>query len=139
MTTHIQGAITPQAIALTFGSISILYGLRGILTPTLFAREFGFPPDAMSASGQPTRTPPNKRDPFVTATGGRTVALGLAVFVLAWETQLKAAGTVLGCCAISGLSDTVGCYAAGASGAVVQHAIGTIVLGCVGFWLRGVA
>lgn len=139
MTIQLQGIITPQVIALTFGSISVLYGLRGILAPTSFASEFGLPPDAIGASGHPARVAPIKRDPFVTATGGRTVALGLAVLVLAWETQLKAAGTVLGCCAISGLSDTVSCYVAGASGAVVQHGIGTIVLGYVGLWLRCVA
>jgi len=126
-----------QAVALIFGSISVLYGAQGVFTPISFARNFGFP--ILSPPKTSDQEHLARSSAFVAATGGRTAALGLAIIVLALEGKTRAAGTVLASCSISGLVDTISCYNAGDSGSWIQHAIGTMVLGGLGMWLKNQA
>ncbi|KAJ9661644.1 hypothetical protein H2198_001820 [Neophaeococcomyces mojaviensis] len=133
-TTSIYGLTTLQVAALAFGGISVLYGARGIFAPISFATDFGFPTTASRTD--PGRRPDDKRNPFVVATGGRTMALGLSLIVIAIEGPIQAAGTVLACCSVSGFVDTISCYSNGKPGAWVQHGIGTMVLASLGLWLR---
>lgn len=125
-----------QVSAVAFGCLSICYGIRGVISPKNFAIDFGFSPEQPGQVAKSAEVRPYQRNPFVTATGGRTAAIGLAILMLSVDNQLAAAGTVILCCALSGLCDTISCYVAGKTGPVLQHAVGTVVLGTFGAWLR---
>jgi len=123
----------PQLVTFAFGSIAVYYGLRGILAPASFAKDFGLP---LESNREQKQQPPYSPTSFVVTTGGRTAATGLAIAVLGYTGEIRAAGVVIGWCGLSGLVDTVYCYTAGAKGAVIQHSIGTVVLLGLGVWLR---
>lgn len=115
---------TPQLVAAAFGTVSIGYGLRAILTPSGFARAFGLP----QAAAAP-------RNPFVVATGGRTAAMGISIVSLALLDNVQGSGVILMSCVVSGIIDTFNTYFSGDEGAFLQHAIGTMVLGGLGWYL----
>lgn len=127
--------VDPQFVATFFGFISICYGINALKYPDDFANDFGYPFENPSVASDVGLWPQNLRKPFVVATGGRTIALGAAITLLAWDGQVRAAGTVICSCALSGLIDAVNCYREASPG-LAQHAIGTVVLATMGMWLR---
>lgn len=125
-------------VALSFGFISICYGSRALIFPDAFAIDFGLPPEASTVPAEISLIAKCKPETvFIVATGGRTIAIGIAVTLLALENQLRAAGTVTLGCAVSGMIDAVNCYLAGSkTGLVLQHVAGMVVLSTTGMWLR---
>lgn len=126
--------LSPRSLALAFGILSICYGVKALIYPSNFADEYGFPSDKAGVVPNPDLLPKGGRSPFVIAYGGRTIALGAAIVLLAWENEMNAAGSVVFCCAISGMIDTVNCYLWNKP--MLQHAIGAVALSAFGVWLR---
>lgn len=120
----IQSLTSPQVVALAFGTVSCGYGVRAILSPFNFARDFGLP-----------QVSTNAKPDFIRATGGRTAALGLAIVSLSLQGQHQASGTILMSCVVSGLIDTFITYHSGSATGFIQHAIGSAVLGGLGWYL----
>lgn len=126
--------LSPRSLALSFGCLSICYGAKALIYPSDFADDYGFPSNKAELASTSDLLPGAERSPFVIAYGGRTIALGAAIAFLALENQVRAAGTVTLCCAISGMIDTVNCYMSDRP--LVQHAVGATVLSTLGIWLR---
>jgi hypothetical protein len=116
---------TPQLLGVSFGTLSIIYGLRALTSPFEFAKAFGYP----QRTGEPI-------NPFVFATGGRTVALGLAIVALSSQDNIQASGTIIACCVPSAICDSYSCYKHGNPAFATQHCIGTVVLGILGYYLH---
>lgn len=127
---------SPQSLALLFGGLSICHGIRALVSPHRFADDFGFPTDVLYPKTHPDLSSQTAHKPFVTAFGGRTIAVGAAIVLLALEEKVNAAGTVILCCAVSGMIDTLNCLQTGRLAPVLQHATGTLVLATLGIWLR---
>lgn len=126
--------LSPRSLALSFGCLSICYGTKALIYPSNFADDYGFSSDKVKSASNPDSLLGTERIPFVIAYGGRTIALGAAITILALENQVRAAGTVTFCCALSGMIDTANCYMSNRP--LLQHAVGAAVLSTLGIWLR---
>ena len=69
--------------------------------------------------------------------GGRNLAIALAMFVFYSQRMPKALGILLLCCIVSGTVDTVVTSSLSMDGSAWTHAIGTVVLGSMGWILLG--
>ena len=75
--------------------------------------------------------------PIIALFGGRNFAVGLAMLAFHWQRRYRAMGTVLICCTLSGLVDTVVMSLWGMKGTALVLGLGCVVFGLTGLGLLG--
>ena len=116
-------------LALLFALYATLLSVYILVSPLSAIRLFGLDPIPLAniSSSSPVA--------FITVFGGRNFAIGLAMLALYWQGMYRAVGTILLCCTVSGVVDTIVMSQWGMEGKALGHGVGCVVLGLTGWGL----
>ena len=115
--------------ALLLAAGSVLVSIHTFMSPLSAARMHGFD---LGHSDCGATLVNNSALRFVPVFGGRNLAIALAMVSFYWQRNPKALGTLLACCTVSGIVDTVVTTHVGMEGCAWNHVTGTAVLGSLG-------
>ena len=122
----------PLAAAFFFAVSGGILAIAAFVSPQAAARNFGID---VTKSANDIASSDNPAILFVRIFGGRNLAVTVAIFAFHWQRMYRAMGILLLCSTVSGVNDIVVTSQHGMKGALLTHAIGTLMLGLAGWGL----